>query len=35
MEIEEDKEYVLKVENDDVIIGLKEEKPKKVRKKKE
>jgi ATP-dependent Clp protease ATP-binding subunit ClpC len=35
MEIEEDKEYVLKVENDDVIIGLKEEKPKRGRKKKE
>jgi ATP-dependent Clp protease ATP-binding subunit ClpA len=35
MEIEEDKEYVLKVETDDVIVGLKEEKPKRVRKKKE
>jgi hypothetical protein len=35
MEIEENKEYILKVENDDVIIGLKEEKPKRGRKKKE
>jgi ATP-dependent Clp protease ATP-binding subunit ClpA len=35
MEIEENKEYVLKVENDEVIVSDKEEKPKKGRKKKE
>jgi ATP-dependent Clp protease ATP-binding subunit ClpA len=35
MEIEENKEYVLKVENDEVIISNKEEKVKRTRKKKE
>ena len=34
-EIEENKEYVFKVENDEIIIVEKEEKPKKGRKKKE
>ena len=35
MEIEEGKDYVLKVENDEVVTSLKEEKIKKTRKKKE
>jgi ATP-dependent Clp protease ATP-binding subunit ClpC len=35
MEIEESKDYVLKVENDEVVSSLKEEKIKKTRKKKE
>jgi len=35
MEIEEGKDYILKVENDGVIISTKEEKPKKGRKKSE
>jgi ATP-dependent Clp protease ATP-binding subunit ClpC len=35
MEIEENKEYVLKVENDEVIVSDKEEKPKRGRKKSE
>ena len=35
MEIEENKDYILKVENDEVILVSKEEKPKKTRKKKE
>ncbi len=35
MEIEENKDYVLKVENDEVLSVSKEEKPKKTRKKKE
>lgn len=35
MEIEENKEYVLKVENDEVIVSNKEEKVKKTRKKSE
>ena len=35
MEIEENKEYVLKVEDDEVIVTNKEEKPKRGRKKKE
>jgi hypothetical protein len=34
-EIEEGKDYVLKVENDEVVTSLKEEKIKKTRKKKE
>ena len=33
MEIEENKEYVLKVENDEVVVSNKEEKVKKTRKK--
>jgi ATP-dependent Clp protease ATP-binding subunit ClpC len=35
MEIEENKDYVLKVENDEVLVSNKEEKAKKTRKKKE
>ena len=35
MEIEESKDYVLKVENDVVIVSNKEEKPKRTRKRKE
>jgi len=35
MEIEENKDYVLKVENDEVVVSNKEEKVKKTRKKKE
>ena len=35
MEIEENKEYVLKVENDEVVVSNKEEKVKKTRKKKD
>jgi len=35
MEIEENKNYVLKIENDEVIVSNKEEKVKKTRKKKE
>ena len=35
MEIEENKDYALKVENDEVLVSNKEEKPKKTRKKKE
>jgi hypothetical protein len=35
MEIEENKDYVLKVENDEVLVSNKEEKVKKTRKKKE
>ena len=35
MEIEENKDYVLKVENDEVIVSNKEEKVKKTRKKKD
>ena len=35
MEIEENKDYVLKVENDEVVVSNKEEKVKKPRKKKE
>ena len=35
MEIEENKDYVLKIENDEVIVSDKEEKTKKTRKKKE
>ena len=35
MEIEENKEYVLKVENDEVMVSNKEEKVKKTRKKKD
>ena len=35
MEIEENKDYDLKVENDEVLVSNKEEKPKKTRKKKE
>ena len=35
MEIEENKDYSLKVENDEVLVSNKEEKPKKTRKKKE
>ena len=35
MEIEENKEYILKVENDEVMVSNKEEKVKKTRKKKE
>ena len=35
MEIEENKDYALKVENDEVLVYNKEEKPKKTRKKKE
>jgi len=35
MEIEENKDYVLKVENDEVLVSNKEEKIKKTRKKKE
>jgi ATP-dependent Clp protease ATP-binding subunit ClpC len=35
MEIEENKDYVLKVDNDEVIVTSKEEKPKRGRKKKE
>jgi ATP-dependent Clp protease ATP-binding subunit ClpC len=35
MEIEENKDYVLKVDNDEVIVSNKEEKVKKTRKKKE
>jgi ATP-dependent Clp protease ATP-binding subunit ClpC len=35
MEIEENKDYVLKVENDEVIVTSKEEKPKRGRKKSE
>jgi ATP-dependent Clp protease ATP-binding subunit ClpC len=35
MEIEENKDYVLKVDNDEVIVSDKEEKTKKTRKKKE
>lgn len=33
MEIEEEKEYVLKVDNDEVVVSVKETKPKKTRKK--
>jgi len=35
MEIEENKDYVLKVENDEIVVSNKEEKPKRGRKKKE
>ena len=35
MEIEENKDYALKVENDEVLVSNKEENPKKTRKKKE
>jgi len=35
MEIEENKDYVLKVENDEVVVSNKEEKPKRGRKKKD
>jgi ATP-dependent Clp protease ATP-binding subunit ClpA len=35
MEIEENKDYQLKVENDEVIVSSKEEKPKRGRKKAE
>jgi hypothetical protein len=35
MEIEENKDYVLKVDNDEVVVSDKEEKTKKTRKKKE
>jgi hypothetical protein len=35
MEIEENKDYVLKVVNDEVIVTSKEEKPKRGRKKSE
>jgi ATP-dependent Clp protease ATP-binding subunit ClpC len=35
MEIEEEKEYVLKVDNDEVVVSVKETKPKKTRKKSE
>jgi ATP-dependent Clp protease ATP-binding subunit ClpC len=35
MEIEENKDYVLKVENDEVVVSDKETKPKKTRKKSE
>ena len=35
MEIEENKDYILKVENDEVLSVSKEETPKKTRKKKE
>jgi ATP-dependent Clp protease ATP-binding subunit ClpA len=35
MEIEENKDYLLKIENDEVIVSDKEEKTKKTRKKKE
>jgi ATP-dependent Clp protease ATP-binding subunit ClpC len=35
MEIEEGKDYILKVENDEVLISTKEEKPKRGRKKSE
>ena len=35
MEIDENKDYALKVENDEVLVSNKEEKPKKTRKKKE
>jgi ATP-dependent Clp protease ATP-binding subunit ClpA len=35
MEIEENKDYVLKVDNDEVIVASKEEKPKRGRKKSE
>jgi hypothetical protein len=33
MEIEENKDYVLKVDNDEVVVSDKETKPKKTRKK--
>jgi hypothetical protein len=35
MEIEENRDYTLKVENDEVLVSNKEEKIKKTRKKKE
>ena len=35
MEIEENKDYILKIDNDEVVVVNKEEKPKKGRKKKE
>ena len=35
MEIEENKDYVLKDENDEVVVSNKEEKPKRGRKKKD
>ena len=34
-EIQENKDYILKVENDEVVVSNKEEKVKKTRKKKE